>query len=538
MKDEDTFSRHEPPPTTSDPERGGDSDGHPLPAPPAVPQDAPSPAHPPLLQWQLPLRHHVRLLLVAMVVLVVLAGGYGVFRAVSPPTRQVSSAFQQVHCPFTLGQGLVEGKDVRCGFLAVPEDRSQPKGHTIRLAVAIFKTPNPQPAPDPLLVLGGGPGVPFLATAGPVINANSFAFFAPGRDIILLDQRGAGFSQPSLNCQANETVQACRDRLVKEGINLSAYTTLENAADVHDLVRALGYQQVNLEGDSYGTRLALTVMRLYPADLRSVVLRSVPPAQVNFVADDRAALFQHAFNMLFKGCAAEPSCNASYPHLQTVFYRLVTDLNKKPIMFQSQTGNHSPVRLTGSDLVNWLFSALYHTDLIPQLPGVIFHISHQDYMQLSLLYSQGLYAPMSMGMFYSVMCSEEMAYTTPQALAASVHVMVPELQAGMLASLQGYYRTCQSWNVKPVSAVQKKPVTSSIPTLLMEGEYDPVTPPANGMLAAQTLSRSFFFQFPGLSHDLQSPNQCPTNIENAFLDHPTEKPDLGCISSMSEPDFR
>ena len=93
---------------------------------------------------------------------------------------------------------------------------------------------------------------------------------------------------------------------------------------------------------------------------------------MNFVADDRAVLFQHAFDVLFKGCAAEPRCNASYPHLQTVFYRLISDLNKKPIMFQLQTGNHSLVRLTGNDLVNWLFGALYKTYLIPQLPEVIF----------------------------------------------------------------------------------------------------------------------------------------------------------------------
>src|SRR5689334_15330509 len=100
MKDEDTCSSNEPPSTTSDPERGGDSDGRPLSAPPAVPQDAPSPAHPPRMDRQLPRRHNVRRLLVAMGVLVVLAGGYGVFRTVSPSPRQASSAFQQAHCPF------------------------------------------------------------------------------------------------------------------------------------------------------------------------------------------------------------------------------------------------------------------------------------------------------------------------------------------------------------------------------------------------------------------------------------------------------
>src|SRR5579884_74745 len=110
MKDQDLFS----------------NDG----SPPTEPQNAPSSTASPPMKPRLAPRHHVRLLLVALVVLIILAGGYGIFRAVSPPPRQAPSALQQAHCPFTPGQGLVEGKDVRCGFVVVPEDHSQPKGHT------------------------------------------------------------------------------------------------------------------------------------------------------------------------------------------------------------------------------------------------------------------------------------------------------------------------------------------------------------------------------------------------------------------------
>ena len=120
----------------------------------------------------------------------------------------------------------------------------------------------------------------------------------------------------------------CFDRLVNSGINLNDFTTQENAADVHDLIQALGYQQVNLEGVSYGTRLALTVMRQYPADLRSVVLNSVIPPQVNFFTSI-APSAQRAFNVLFHSCAIDSHCNQTYPHLQTVFYQLVTDLNSQ-----------------------------------------------------------------------------------------------------------------------------------------------------------------------------------------------------------------
>jgi pimeloyl-ACP methyl ester carboxylesterase len=333
MKDEDLFSHDGPPPTASDHERGSDSDRSALSSAHTMPQEAPASAHPPKTDRRLTTRHPLRLLLVAMmvVVLVVLAGGYGVFRALSPTARQTSSAFQQAPCPFALSGSLVEGKNVTCGFLTVPEDRSQPQGPTIQLAVAIFKASSLHPAPDPVLVLGGGPGQALLENQGPRYNVGNLL---SNRDLILLDQRGAGYSQPSLRCLDNETLQACHARLVKSGINLNAFTTLENAADVHDLIRALGYRQVNLEGVSYGTRLALTVMRLYPADLRSVVLNSVAPPQVNlFTSVPQAA--GRAFDVLFQGCAADRSCNATYPHLQAVFYQLVADLNTTPVTFQA-----------------------------------------------------------------------------------------------------------------------------------------------------------------------------------------------------------
>src|SRR5439155_12184527 len=134
-------------------------------------------------------------------------------------------------------------------------------------------------------------------------------------------------------------------------------------------------QQVNLYGVSYGTRLALTVMHLYPADLRSVVLDSVIPPQVNgFTSIPSAAL--RAFDVLFQGCATDSSCNATYPRLQTVFYQLVADLNTTPIMFDTitRTGKSISVHFTGSDLVRWLRQSLYSTQIIPQLPRVIFQI--------------------------------------------------------------------------------------------------------------------------------------------------------------------
>jgi pimeloyl-ACP methyl ester carboxylesterase len=508
-------------------------------------------------------------LVVALVVgLVVLTLGssflYLVMPRLTPAPAPVSSAFHASQCPFKPGLGIVEGQDVKCGYLVVPEDRTRPHSPTIRLAVAVFKSRASRSFPDPVLYLTGGPGDALLEEVGPHY-LDYLPDYALDHDFILLDQRGTGYSQPSLACpevlalhyrslnerlsldaRAALEVQAarmCHNRLVSAGINLNAYNTLENAADVHDLVRALGYKQVNLYGISYGTRLALTVMRLYPADLRSVVLDSVYPPQENFFTSLPNSV-QRVFNVLFNGCAAELACKQAYPHLPTAFYTLVADLDTTPIPFQTtdaQTGKSYTVLFTGDDLLLWLFHSLYRTYLIPRLPAVIFQVRNHDYTQLSQIYSEVIFRfsdTLSFGMNYSVQCSEDMAFTTPQDLAASVRILEPQLRPALLSYLQESYSICQLWGVKPAPLVQKESVTSAIPTLILAGEYDPVTPPANGMLAARTLSKSFSFLFPGTGHGVQYTNPpCADEIIFAFQEIPAEKPDSSCIDKIGEPLF-
>ena len=113
----------------------------------------------------------------------------------------------------------------------------------------------------------------------------------------------------------------------------------------------------------------------------------------------------------------------------------------------------------------------------------------------------------------------------------------PETRHYFLTSLQDDYATCQFWHVQPVPASQRQPVTSAIPTLILAGEYDPTTPPAYGKLTGQTLSKSYFFLFPGTGHGVVGRNFCSTNMFRAFLELPTEKPDTTCMSGVGEPLF-
>ena len=205
----------------------------------------------------------------------------------------------------------------------------------------------------------------------------------------------------------------------------------------------------------------------------------------------------------------------------------------------SQTGKSFRVHFTGNDLVLWLRQSLYFTWFIPQLPAAIFQIRQHDYTLLSQIYGSSINPTMSAGLFYSVMCGEDMAFITQHDLETSAQGLPTQIQPALLDSDSFNFSVCQFWSVKTVPSIQKELVRSSIPTLILQGEYDPVTTSANGRLAAQTLSKSYFFLFPGIGHGVlaSQASNCPDDILNAFLDNPAVKPDASCISNMFEPFF-
>ena len=469
--------------------------------------------------------------------------------------------FRASACPFQLGEGMVDGKTVKCGYVAVPENRQNTNEAKVQLAVAIFKSPKVQNDQFPVVRLEGGPGGPSLDDWAHYITASNFSDFVFDHDLIMFDQRGTGYSTPSLNCpeliqlQYNtlnihlsatdsermsiQALQTCHDRLLKAGIDLNAFNSQENAADVHDLILALGYKQANLYGVSYGTRLALTAMRLYPSVIHSVVLDSVYPPQKN--RTDLPSAAQRVFNVLFQGCAANTHCASLYPHLDSVFYQLVTTLNATPVHFQTTnavSGKSYNAVMAGDDFVFVLFSALYATQLIPVLPEMIFQVQNQDYTLLSQVYGEVEFDDsFSYGMFYSDECNEDWSYVTQSDINNAMQGITPQIQPALQSSLQQEYDSCRVWNVQKAPTAQKQAVVSNIPTLVLTDEYDPITPPANGKLAAQTLKHSYYFLFPGLGHGAEYNSPCVNSIISAFDDMPTQQPSGACVASMGEPSF-
>lgn len=476
----------------------------------------------------------------------------------SAPTSSVghpTSAFQTTSCPFSADPNLLQSQQVSCGVVTVPENRSAKNGKTVKLALAIFKPQQyiSSPDPTPVIRLDGGPGGPSLSGLAQVITASNFRDFIFDHEVIMFDQRGTGYSTPSLNCpeqlslpdtaQTSDYDQAthkCYDRLVGQGIDLNGFNSLQNAADVADIIHALGYRQMTLYGVSYGTRLALTTMRLYPSVVRATVLDSVYPPNHN--RSDLTSDAQRVFQVLFDGCTKNPNCASKYPNLQTTFYALVDQLNSKPITFytvDATTNQQHNVTLTGDNLIGFVFTMFYVTSLIPAIPQIIAQIKAHQYMELATLYGElGFDDTLSAGFFYSVECGEDWPFLTQESITQSEQGIEPHLaKAFGQQDEQDEYNICQFWKVDKVPSEQKQPVVSTIPTLITTGEYDPITPPDAGQEAGKTLSHSYFFEFPGQGHGQLYSSPCSNQIIAAFENTPTVQPNSQCISQMPEPQF-
>ncbi len=490
-----------------------------------------------------------------------LLGGISlVFSWMPVRAQQAVPRWEATECDFEVFDW---GTPVECGDLIVMEDRADPTSGTISLAVAIFRSQNPDKAPDPVVYLEGGPGGNALESMGAYFDM-IFGAFVEDRDFIIFDQRGTGYSKPQLTCpeytsllydilddpltpaqrrdRVVQAFQTCHDRLVSRGVNLDAYNSAASAADLNDLRQVLGIPQWNLYGISYGTRLGLTVMRDYPDGIRSVILDSVYPPQSNLL--QTAPNAQRAFDELFNACAQDAVCNASYPSLGLIFTNTVQMLNLSPAQVtitHPKFDRRYEVQVNGDLLVRIAFSMLYAEWRIPEVPQVIVEVFQGNYTLLGRVLASLLYDEegFSTGMMMSVQCAEEAPFTTLEEYQASAATF-PDLRGFMddapnLGEI--FFRTCDFWSAPPVNPVENLPVASAIPTLVMAGQFDPITPPSWAADTARYLTRGYYYEYPGVGHGASLSGECPQTMALAFLNNPLVAPDSSCIPDMPRPIF-
>lgn len=455
-------------------------------------------------------------------------------------------------CAFDLPENAVEGRDIECGYVVAPEFHGQAGSTTIRLAVAILPSTSLFPAADPLFMAQGGPGGSTLSYFVSEMTATELgrAFLAE-RDIVLVEQRGTRYAQPNLACEELDTLtydnllvtldpatsdeltvealHACYRRLTATGINPSAYNSIQNAHDMNLARQALGYEKINFYGVSYGTMLVQHYMRLYPEALRSVIIDAVVPLSRNFLVYYPYNA-QRSFDLVFDTCNADMICPHMYPDLESVFYDRIAQLNDAPVtldIYDRNTDAYFSAMFNGDDFMSMIFNMMYVTDFIPYVPRIIWEVEHGDYETVA--YLQGFYTfnfTLARGMYYSVLCAEDADFTLADVVLDGVRAEVASN-----FRLSRFEPVCAVWDVEPLDTTVDDPVYSDVPTLVLSGEFDPITPPENGKIVAQTLTNAYVFTLPGVGHGAIDAS-CGTAIATQFLHDPSRAPDASCVYDM------
>ena len=481
----------------------------------------------------------------AVIIAVVLAIG-----AASPGKAAPSVAlprFEPGACPSRVASTAAFAH-AKCGQLIVPENRSRQNGKTISISVAIIPSVTQPAKHAPLFYVTGGPGgdamgdIEFLV---PALNQE--------QDLIVLAQRGTLDATPALLCPEIDAfdaraislvydapstgalhvaaTKACHDRMVSEGVDFSAYNSLENVQDFVDLRKVLGTTKWNLFGTSYGTYVALLWMRLHPEDLVSVTINSISPPSVAGLGWPWTSAGEGVKN-LFDACAAQPACASRYGDIQSKFADKVRELEAHPL---TVTGRYAPdgppvqVVLDGGALVNWLIAGGRAT--FAAAPSAIDELAKGNPAQIvaarAALARPVKESTQGYGLTHGVFCSEWIPFQPQSQILADGLAAFPNYPATVLAQtpqLPFATEDCTVWKVPKAPASIKDVTTSSIPTLVIGGSFDAKTSPRWAAYAARTLVNSTTIIIPGIGHLVTAQSPCAQTVVQAFLANPRHLP--------------
>ena len=477
-------------------------------------------------------------------------------------------SFEEVPCPDDIAAVILTF--VSCGYLTVLEDRADAQGATIRLFVTKIEPPEGPVEPDPMFTIGYDlAAIPSYASIGPLSQRMS-------RVTYLMDQRGVGHSKPLLECpevrelsermlgtrlsdpsargEFLDAVGRCRDRLVDEGVDLSAYTLEESAADIEDLRKALGIERWNVISWGSDSRVIFELLRRFPEGVRSVIMHGPQLPQLDPVTEAPAEA-RRAIAEVAAECARDERCDRSYPDLEDAFSDAVERLDRDPIAVDVedstaavQAGHPIRVLVDGSAFLRMTRNLISDADLdlVPQLPGVIHAALEGDVSSVARALSEDLdtcagYLPnctlgytFSHGAFYSALCRDMVPFVDRQAIRTAV--------AGDPAWADAYAANplvdvCDVWGVEPGDPVVNEPVTSDVPILIFRGQFDAYSDRAVIDRALRTLSAAQVVHVAYEGHDMKRDVECYRGVRRAWLDEPTADVEPGCLRRVPPPEF-
>lgn len=452
-----------------------------------------------------------------LAVLLLLPLNLGVFADDSKTQgRSVPGRLQSCHVP-----GVDE--EVRCGRYEVYENRAARKGRKIGLNIVVLPAKGPGVAADPLVFLAGGGVAP--ATRYASFLNEAYPNLRRQRDVLLIDQRGTGGSNP-LECDLPTdpasaeyrdedrflaAVRRCRRELERKA-DLRYYTTPIAMDDLDEVRGWLGYPRINLYGVSYGTTAAMVYLRQHPERVRAVALQGVIPLDVPMWLEAPRSS-QQALDQVFAACARQPGCHDAFPEIEDEFGSLLKRLADKPVVVkvsQPETDQEVEVTIDDEILRGFVGGVLYSASRIHDLPLLI-HLAHQgDYQPLAARVTARGESGIPKGVYLSIVCSEIIPQFDPGALpAAAAGTFMGGLRVGRDVS------ACREWVRGSLPAGFWTPVKSNVPVLVMNGALDHLTPPRYGERVAQSLAHARHLVLPHRGHNDTDP--CVNGMIEAFM---------------------
>ena len=434
-----------------------------------------------------------------------------------------------------------------CGQLTVFENRQTRVGRTIELNVVVVPAFDQKTKAEPLFDLAGGPGA--AATEGATFYARQGRAYRGHRDVVLVDQRGTGKSNP-LSVPRKKTpqhylsemypvdyVKSLRQTL-EQRADLTQYTTSIAMDDLDDVRAWLGYDRINLIGLSYGTRAALVYMRQHPERVRTVTLIGVAPTNLKMPMYHAQAAAR-ALDLLLQQCEQDADCHQAFPQIRNDWTSLLLQLGREPARVEySPPDKSAPAMLEiqrdifAEKIRTWM----YGREQASRIPLIIHQAAHGDFGPF-LREAIGPSIPdfIADGMYLSVTCAEDVPFINQEEAA--------KLNAG---NPFGNYRVfqqtraCSMWPQGKIPPAFLEPVSSNVPVLLFSGNMDPVTPPQRGEEVARHLPNSRHVIIPQAGHGVDglAEPECVDRIIMEFMDKGDVKDlDLGCVERMAPPPF-
>lgn len=448
-------------------------------------------------------------------------------------------------CEFA--QLLGRSAAARCGRFQVPENRDDPASRTLELRVMVIPSLRLQPEPDPLVLISGGPGQ--SASAFYASTGAAFAAIRRDRDILIVDQRGTGESQP-LDCQFDSDAdlvieepqqlrrlgEACLAKLPGDP---RFYTTSVAVRDLDELRAALGYERLNLYGVSYGTRVAQHYLRRYPQRVRSLILDGVVPVDLA-LGPDIAPRAQAALDAIFDRCSADRECAGTFPDVREQFQALRLRLEREPLATHlPDPVSAQPVDAKFSKLhLNAAVRLLTYSDETASLLPLLIHQA-QSQQRVEALAAQYLMIERSMdlqfayGMHFAVVCSEDAPRWDGQPIADAV------LEATYLGTnfMRGMRAVCDIWPRGVVDEGFNAQLHSDVPALILSGGNDPVTPAAYGERALAAFAKGRHLVLEGQGHGQLATGCMPRLLANFVRSADAGSLDATCLDGVRPAPF-